>query len=96
MIPIKRSRQLIDGIEVVQHAPEVDSRYHKVDSGPANILATKSFAGEQTSRICGLRRATFWLTMSIATLAVVIIAVAIGLAIGFTQQHSETIQVLRE
>lgn len=31
----------IDGIEVVQHAPEVDSRYHKVDSGPANILATK-------------------------------------------------------
>lgn len=88
----------IDGIEVVQDAPEIDPRhrqspasYSQVANSVTGTRAVNYPVESSRNTICGLRRVTFWLTTGIATLTIVVVAVAIGLAVGLTQQHSTNI-----
>ncbi|PIG79024.1 hypothetical protein AARAC_003588 [Aspergillus arachidicola] len=76
----------IHGIEVVQAGlepiPNQNNPHHVV----VPVLADESVPRE--SRICGLRKMTFWLAVIVAALVAIVIALAVGLGVGLTRSHS--------
>ncbi|KAB8277171.1 hypothetical protein BDV30DRAFT_205276 [Aspergillus minisclerotigenes] len=76
----------IQGIEVVQAGlepvPNQNNPHHVV----VPVLPNEFVPRE--SRICGLRKMTFWLVVIVAALVAIVIALAVGLGIGLTRSHS--------
>ncbi|KAE8313114.1 hypothetical protein BDV41DRAFT_564630 [Aspergillus transmontanensis] len=76
----------IHGIEVVQAGlepiPNQNNPHHVV----VPVLADESVPRE--SRICGLRKMTFWLAVIVGALVAIVIALAVGLGVGLTRSHS--------
>ncbi|KAF7595548.1 hypothetical protein BBP40_005583 [Aspergillus hancockii] len=75
------------GIEAVQPGlepvPNQTPRYVAVPA-PAEEFAPRE------QRICGLRKSTFWLAVTVAALTVVVIAVAVGLGVGLSSRSHST------
>ncbi|OGM42764.1 hypothetical protein ABOM_008155 [Aspergillus bombycis] len=76
----------IHGIEVVQAGlepvPNQNNPHHVI----VPVLANESVP--RKTRICGLRKMTFWLVVAVAALVAVVIALAVGLGVGLTRSHS--------
>lgn len=92
---------VVNGIEVVQPAPEVVHHYpgqypvqyaapgaYMTAAAPAPVAVPEPAPVQPQSTICGLRKVTFWLAFAIAVLGAVIIAVAIGLGVGLSQRSN--------
>lgn len=83
----------IQGIEVVQAGlepiPNQNNPHHVV----VPVLANESVPRE--SRICGLRKMTFWLAVIVAALVAIVIALAVGLGVGLTSMFPEPLQHTR-
>jgi hypothetical protein len=79
------------GLEVVQAPLEVDHRHAVYYLGDTPLVKASP---PPKRTICGLRRVTFWLIMCIVSLTILMFAIAIGLAMGLTQQNSTDIPFL--
>ena len=82
----------IHGIEVVQAGlepvPGRNSPHHVI----VPVLANESVPRE--TRICGLRKMTFWLAVIVATLVAAVVALAVGLGVGLTSMFPGSLQEL--
>ena len=79
------------GMEVVQASLEVDHRHAVYYLGDTPLVKADP---PPKRTVCGLRRVTFWLTMCIVLMTIVVFAIAIGLAMGLTHQNSTNIPFL--
>ncbi|KAJ5549307.1 hypothetical protein N7513_006541 [Penicillium frequentans] len=73
------------GMEVVQASLEVDHRHAVYYLGDTPLVKADP---PPKRTVCGLRRVTFWLTMCIVLMTIVVFAIAIGLAMGLTHQNN--------
>lgn len=76
------------GMEVVQAPLEVDHRHAVYYLGDTPLVKADP---PPKRTVCGLRRVTFWLTMCIVLMTIVVFATAIGLAMGLTHQSGTDI-----